>query len=300
MFSSKDLFWTSCKRAEKNIERLLESQKEKGEEGEMMKSNGEQLHKSKSAESLSEEPISQVKASKKKKNQNRQIFATLPKNLEKSTSIYFIDFINFFGQKKGFDKIVELVSSSFESSHENSDQKKDKPKQLSLEIAYNLIKLFDYISKYLSTDFLKEYVPKLHGAVFEYLLNQKVFFNSKNNLDDKKKLEIIQTIVQDLLKPIYSENKLEEIREGFNLDISWKLFNSPNLEKSLRGIKYIKKLALDKIEEKDKSFLSDINLFKKRDDSEKKKTSQVDPQFLIEWIKQKVTCSPLIPSPFCF
>jgi hypothetical protein len=47
---------------------------------------------------------------------------------------------------------------------------------------------------------------------------------------------------QELLEIVFSESRIEETVERFNLDVAMKSFMSPILDKRLRGVKYIKKM----------------------------------------------------------
>ena len=42
---------------------------------------------------------------------------------------------------------------------------------------------------------------------------------------------------------VYSEGKIEELVERFNLDVALKSFVSQSLEKRLRGVKYMKRMV---------------------------------------------------------
>lgn len=110
---------------------------------------------------------------------------------------------------------------------------------------------------FLNTNLIMEYIPKIQNTVFNHLLALAV-----NEFKKEEKLIVaeIGDMVQSLLSLVWTDVKLEEAIEKFNLDVAFKNLMSANLERKLRGIKYIRKVVARAYNpnKDDKTFLSTL------------------------------------------
>lgn len=95
--------------------------------------------------------------------------------------------------------------------------------------------------------------------------------------DDKTLFIEIGHQIQELLGLVWSEGKIVETIEKFNLDVALKSFMSNNLEKRLRGVKFIRNMVARTTIKEEKNFLS--NLWKPKEEKEND-VKHVDPKYV--------------------
>lgn len=98
------------------------------------------------------------------------------------------------------------------------------------------------MSDFLRVDFIKYYVPQIKDIVFAYMLT---VHQSKTDMERNSKTSFkdVARVMQKLLLLIMHEDDIDKLLDGFNLDIALMSFQSNNLEKRLKGLKYIKRMV---------------------------------------------------------
>lgn len=88
-------------------------------------------------------------------------------------------------------------------------------------------------------------------------------------------------MIQHLLgafQPWSNETKMDETIESFNLSVALRSFHSTNLEKSLRGLKYIKKLVSRASVKEEKTIFSTFGKLAKGKDEKESELKSIDPK----------------------
>eukprot|EP01116_Phalansterium_solitarium_P008215 TRINITY_DN2173_c0_g1_i1.p2 TRINITY_DN2173_c0_g1~~TRINITY_DN2173_c0_g1_i1.p2 ORF type:complete len:667 (-),score=214.79 TRINITY_DN2173_c0_g1_i1:5780-7780(-) len=199
-------------------------------------------------------------------------YARLPKGAEFTPSIYYIQLINHFGKKGGFDAILKRVTVT-------------SPARPPLGVVRALLRPVVNVKDYLAKWFVDLYVARVHDEVFAVLLQLTV---GDLGRDDKPIFTEIGTQIQELLGLIWAAPEIDRAVEKFNMDVALKSFLSNILEKRLRGLKAIKKLvarAEQVREEKGflKSFIQQAMYAPREPDSELK---PLDARMLLDWLKK--------------
>ncbi|KAF2069601.1 hypothetical protein CYY_009082 [Polysphondylium violaceum] len=150
-----------------------------------------------------------------------------------------------------FQNVVVLVESNY--LNKLLTLLSQKPPLFKLKLA---IKSLYFIREYFTISFLNGYLIKLKESLFNYLLD--LFYEDLPPIEKENYKEIYQSF-QHLLAMIVSQPEIARISQEFDLNRALKCFQSVNLEKKLRGIRYIKKESAKCIKkESDRSKLTNF------------------------------------------
>lgn len=134
-------------------------------------------------------------------------------------SIYIVKYMNIFGDKKGFDFILNVL--------ENKEQ-------VPQEILGYLIQLIQSCCKNLVKPFIDEHGAKILENIKKYLL-----VNTKENLRDlnKNNITTVLNAVSSLADRVYSEKKSKKLTLELEIDIALICIKSKFLDKQFYGAK---------------------------------------------------------------
>jgi len=186
----------------------------------------------------------------------------------------YVQAVEYFGRRNGFNLLLQKLESG---PH--------------LLIIKAILRVISNMRNYLSTNFVAEYVPKIQTTIFTHLLSLAV---NEFKKEEKVIVAEIGDMVQNLLALVWTENKLEEAVERFNLDVAFRNFMSANLERKLRGIKYIRKVVgrAQLNSKDDKTFLGSLwkaaasaTANAMNPTQQKKEEKPVDPKMVLDWLR---------------
>lgn len=118
------------------------------------------------------------------------------------------------------------------------------------------------------------WLPIFQKSVFNYLLE---WTGEELKKEDRATFIEIGIQVQQLFSVVWSDSKLDDIVESFNLTVALKSFLSSNLEKSLRGLKYIKKIVSRASVKENKTLFSTFSMFTRPEEKETE-IKPIDPK----------------------
>eukprot|EP01117_Protostelium_nocturnum_P009608 TRINITY_DN3429_c0_g1_i3.p1 TRINITY_DN3429_c0_g1~~TRINITY_DN3429_c0_g1_i3.p1 ORF type:complete len:408 (-),score=98.48 TRINITY_DN3429_c0_g1_i3:149-1372(-) len=170
-----------------------------------------------------EEKIDENKE-KEANSQKNALFKYSQKPEGTSVASSYFELIDQFGKKCGFQVLLQKLEGN-----------------ASLGNIRVLLRIVSNMKNFLCLSFMNDFAPRCHQTVFSSLL--KLAANEFNK-DDKVLVSEIGDMIQGILLTVWPDAKLEEAIDRFNLDVAFTNFTSVNLERKLRGIKFIRKMVL--------------------------------------------------------
>ncbi|PRP87509.1 ubiquitin domain-containing protein [Planoprotostelium fungivorum] len=196
-----------------------------------------------------------------------------------AVSPVYAQLLEYFAKNNGFKLLLQLLEKS--------------PQLNSIK---NVLRVVVNMKSYIQLNYLNEYLPKVQQEIFHQLLEMA---RNEFKKEEKQIVAEIGDMLHSMLSLIWTTHKLEESIEIFNLDVSLLNLMSTNLERKLRGIKFIRKVvARAQMNRDDKTFLGSlwkaatnatVNAMNNGGSTtqQKKEERPIDPKLVMDWLKDK-------------
>jgi hypothetical protein len=135
--------------------------------------------------------------------------------------------------------------------------------------------------EFINTSFLRSYIPKLMGAIFENLLE---YVGKPLRTEDKSHYEEIKDLyLTKLLEEIATEDEIGQYMATFSLEAAQKLMAADTLERRLKGVRELKRIIERTRKPEEKRFTAITNFIRGREE-EKKDDKWIEPKFVLAWL----------------